>query len=119
VSDRADYKCVDWFSEAKAVLEYTLTDPPRADEIRCLSILGRTHGCGIKDGKVWIYTAENGFNCECDTVIEKVHSSTIGEGWAVWKRDPEWHTYIAANKRAEYRIAADGGVEYRKKDKNV
>lgn len=123
MSDRSNYTCVAWFKDIKVALDYAISDP-YADldfHVETVNLFGGS-GLGVEDGKVYICKAEYGFESGCDRVVEKVTSSTVGEGYAVWQKNPttpewsDWYPYAYATKNRQYRITEDGSVETRMKN---
>ncbi len=125
---KSNFTCVAWFSDVTKALEYTAD--PQDDYRPHLKVVKGDEfpewvGCRISKGRIVMYNAvfEDSV-LDFDTVIEKVNSSTVGEGWAVWVRKPkpewtEWKTFIPSPLPSrEYRMGIDGSVEYRDK-KNV
>ncbi len=120
---KCDFTCVAWFSDLTKALEYTTVTGCKwaVDSIKSWKM--HTPGCHINEGDVRLYGADfNRSLFDADTVIEKVNSSTVGDGWAVWVRKPkpewtEWAKYIHnhAPDRREYRVVDNGDVEYRER----
>ena len=120
---KSDFTCVAWFSDLTKALEYTVDVYFSKDIPYILGIEEPAWvGCRIHKRHVVMFDArfdDSPFNS--DTVIEKVNSSTVGEGWAVWVRKPkpewtEWKTFVPAPwSDREYRVVDNGNVEYREK----
>ncbi len=122
---KSDFTCVAWFSDVTKALEYTVDGDFSCD----IPYVGGKYnylGCRLLNRKVHLYDAHfDKCMFDFDTVIEKVHSDTVGAGWAVWVRKPEpewteWKTFVVPEPwpGREYRMGINGGVEYREK-KNV
>lgn len=118
MSDRSNYTCVAWFKDIKVALDYAISDP-YADldfHVETVNLFGGS-GLGVEDGKVYICKAEYGFQHGCDKVVEKVTSATVGEGYAVWQKNPEpkWQHLYTIRDEFEYRIT-DTAIEFRTKN---
>ncbi len=117
---KSDFTCVAWFSDVNKALEYTVDGDFSCDILYGVGKYNNL-GCRLLNRKVHLYDAHfDKCMFDFDTVIEKVHSDTVGDGWAVWVRkpEPEWKTFVGLRPGREYRMGIDGSVEYRDK-KNV